>query len=56
MQSFIFVSTHTLEQIRKKRKSSVRLMLKLKLMGCRSTYGNHLILMRESKEETKRRI
>lgn len=56
MQSFIFVSTHTLEQIRKERKSSVRLKLKLKLMGCRSTYGNHLIFMRESKQGTKRRI
>lgn len=54
MQSFISVSAHTLEQIRKKRKSSV--MLKLKLMGCRSTYGNHLIFMRENKQETKGRF
>lgn len=41
--NFIFISTHTLKQSRKKRNSSITLKLKPKLMGCRSIYGNYLV-------------
>lgn len=41
--NFIFVSTHTLKQSRKKRNYSVMLKLKPKLTGCRSIYGHYLV-------------